>query len=199
MENKNSNKWLYLIIVILCILVLLLGGYIVYDKVLENTNENINSINQDNDNKYTNWMDYIMDTDISSIKLGFCVDAPSNEHGIPTKETIDITKNDLNKIFTEMKKGTISKNYYGGLGGPCMTSIDVNYTNNDKQYKLDLVLYKFIDPEFTDDQNILSYLEDASYTIKKYNDDIDLSVEPYMFEYTYNKDIIDAIIRQYTK
>lgn len=199
MENKNSNKWFYLIIVILCILVLLLGGYIVYDKVLENTNENINSINQDNDNKYTNWMDYIMDTDISSIKLGFCVDDPSNENGIPTKETIDITKNDLNKIFTEMKKGTISKNYYGGLGGPCMTSIDVNYTNNDKQYKLDLVLYKFIDPEFTDDQNILSYLEDASYTIKKYNEDIDLSVEPYMFEYTYNKDIIDAIISQYTK
>lgn len=228
MENQKNNKGVYVVIAILCVLVLLLGGYIVYDKVLENdteinennndmdqgndvsqdnnvTNQDNNNVNQDNDNNNTNhgndnkWMDYIIDTNISSIKLNYCVDDPSNDMGSPTKKTIDITKNDLNRIFTEMKKGTISKNYYGGLGGPCMTSIDVDYTTNNKQYELVLVLYKFVDPEFTKDQKVLSYLEDTNYTIKKYNDDIDLNTEPYMFEYTYNKDIIDTIIDEYTK
>ena len=80
-----------------------------------------------------------------------------------------------------------------------MGGIDVNYTVDNKQYKLDLVLYKFIDPEYTNDQKIISYLEDTNYTIKTYDDNLDLNTEPYMFEYTYNQDIIDTIVSAYTK
>ncbi len=218
MKNQKDNKVLYVVIVLLCVLVLLFGGYIIYDKVLINdteTNEKNNVTNQDNyeanqNNDNTNqdnikqgngnkWMDYILNTNISSIELSYCVDDPSNDIGIPTMKKISITKNDLNRVFAEMKKGTIAKNYYGGLGGPCMTSIDIDYTTNDEQYELDLVLYKFVDPEFTKDQKILSYLEDTNYTVKKYSDDINLEIESYMFEYEYNEDIINTIIDEHTK
>ena len=47
MENQNKNSELYVLIVILCILVLGLGGYIVYDKVInpQNTQKSKNDYN----------------------------------------------------------------------------------------------------------------------------------------------------------
>lgn len=213
MENHKNNKGLYVIIAVLCILVLLLLGYIIYDKVLKNdigvnnndTNKDNTNINQDdangtvNTSSYNNWIDYIMNTDINSIKLNYCVEDSLSDVGIPTKKTVDITKNDLNRIFVEMKRGTIYKNYYGGLGGPCMKSIDIDYATNNGQYELRLILYRLIDPSITKDQKIISYLENANYTIKKYNEDIDLNTEPYMFEYIYNEEIVDTIVDEYTK
>lgn len=221
MKNQKNNKILYGIIVILCCLVLVLVGYIVYDKVLEKgtvINENNNEIIQDNDSKqdnnvtnpdnsnnntnydnYNNWMDYIMSTDINSIKLEYCVEDSSNEDEIPLKKTLDISKKDLNRIFVEINKGKLVKNYYGGLGGPCMPSIDITYNTNKKQYNLDLFLYSFIDINDIKDQNILNHIQNSNYTIKKYSDDIDLETEAYMFEYVYNEDIINTIISENTK
>lgn len=206
MENKNNKKSLYVIIAILCVLVLLLGGFIIYDKVLKNNpkqNETNNNTNQDNtpteEESTNNWMDYILNNEINSIELTYCTDDPTNELGIPTKKSINITKNDLNKIFDEMKKGTIYKNYSVGLGGPCMGKINIDYTTNKKQYNLNLILYQLIDPDFTEDQKILSYLEDTNYTIKNYNNDININNEPYMFEYDYNIEIVNKLIEEYTK
>ena len=217
MKNKKSNTGLYVVIVILGILVLFLGGYIVYDKVFENdaqiNNNNNNesssnneildndtSVNQNQDtNNYTNWMDYIMSTNINSIKLGYCVSVISNGNEVPTLNEIDINRNDLNRIFSEMKKGSIAKNYNRGLGGPCMPSVKIGYTNSDQQYELSLIIYRIIDPEYTNDQKILSYLENTNYTINTYNDNIDLNTEPYMFDYTYNQEVIETIINEYTK
>lgn len=50
MENKNKNNRLYILVGILCILVLILGGYIVYDKVLTNHDGNITNNNQSTKN-----------------------------------------------------------------------------------------------------------------------------------------------------
>ncbi len=47
-EEKKNSKGLYAIIVILCLLVLGLGGYIVYDKILSNTNKDVNTNDKDN-------------------------------------------------------------------------------------------------------------------------------------------------------
>ncbi len=45
MENQSKNSGLYVLIVILCILVLGLGGYIVYDKIINNNTNNISNDN----------------------------------------------------------------------------------------------------------------------------------------------------------
>lgn len=55
MDNPKNNKGLYIVVGVLCVLVLLLGGYIVYDKVLSNSSNDgntstINDNNQSNGN-----------------------------------------------------------------------------------------------------------------------------------------------------
>ena len=71
---EKNNKRLYVIIAVLLVLVMVLGGYIVYDKVnnkdeLENKNQSIDNDKNDSkdDNKdintpvsYDNWMDYVI-------------------------------------------------------------------------------------------------------------------------------------------
>ena len=62
MENQSKNTGLYVVIGILCVLVLLLGGYIIYDKVLSNKCSSVNNNgsnvvennNQSNDNTISN-------------------------------------------------------------------------------------------------------------------------------------------------
>lgn len=204
---EKNNKGLYIVISILGVLVVLLSGYIIYDKVLSNNNSINDNMNTDKDkdekkekdeNNYTNWIDYVMGSDINSIELGYCVnDTENNNNGVPIKKNIQITKSELDKILGEVKKGTLTKNYYGGLGGPCLNGIDINYTVNSKEYKLNLLLYRIIDPVNTNDEKILSYLESSNYSIKKYSDEIDLDKEPYIFEYTYDENIIDTILNQH--
>ena len=77
MENQNKNVRLYALIAILCVLVLGLGGYIVYDKVVSNgpktsskpikTDNNIDN-NKKNDDKTNNNDTKIDDCSITSIK-----------------------------------------------------------------------------------------------------------------------------------
>lgn len=56
MESQSKNIGLYIVIGILCILVLLLGGYIVYDKVLsdKHSSENNNNSNVAENNNQSN-------------------------------------------------------------------------------------------------------------------------------------------------
>lgn len=201
------------IAVIICGLVLFLGGCAKKDNdsnddIINDSNkinDNINGDNNDNelndDSNYENankWMDYVMSANISSIKLKYCIYDESGENE-PEQDVIDITKNDLNRIFTEMKKGSISKSYYGGYGGPCTSSINIEYSTNDINTMLKLVYFKLLDFNSTKDNKVISYLESSSYLVKKYKDDIDLDNEPWTFEYTYNTDIIDTIYNEYTK
>ena len=50
-EEKKNNKGLYVIIAVLCLLVLGLGGYIIYDKSLSNIQKDTNTNNK-NHNVY---------------------------------------------------------------------------------------------------------------------------------------------------
>ena len=54
MENQKRNTGLYVIVSILCVLVLLLGGYIVYDKVLSNKETPTENNVTNNDNTTNN-------------------------------------------------------------------------------------------------------------------------------------------------
>ena len=114
MEEKKSNTSLYIIIVILCLLVLGLGGYIVYDKILDNkevdTKEN-NKEKSDNDN--TKKTDNTNDTSVLTGKIDINDYCPKT--GDCKKEIGDIKINgntlklsvDLNNINTENVSGFI--------------------------------------------------------------------------------------------
>lgn len=51
MEEKKSNTSLYIIIVVLCLLVLGLGGYIAYDKIISNKDTDTKETNNNSNNK----------------------------------------------------------------------------------------------------------------------------------------------------
>lgn len=76
MEVKKRNTGLYVVIVILCILILILGGYIVYDKLLSKPNQNINDTtnNQnstDNSKKIADTI--ISDSDVITEKVDYSI------------------------------------------------------------------------------------------------------------------------------
>ena len=191
---KDNNKILVVLVIILSVLVLVLGGYLFYDKVLSNNDVNGSDVNNDS---YDNWMDYIMNSNINSIQLSYCIDNNVDDEGLPIRNTINITKKDLNRIFNEMKKGTITKKYYGDFAGPCTKSIDVNYISNNTAYQLLIndgySIGTIVDPK------ILSHLENTNYSIENIGNETDLTKAPYTFEYDYNKAIINEIIDNYTK
>ena len=81
-------------------------------------------------------MSYIINSDINSIKLNYCTaegELNSSDYNV-AHHSIDITKEDLNRIFTEIKKLTVAKNYYGGLGGDCSENILINYETDEIVY-----------------------------------------------------------------
>ena len=201
-------KLIFVIVVIAFIFLIsgiFIGKYFFSDKnIIVNDNKNNESVNNTDDKENldnNDWMSYIINSNINSVKLNYCTDdgeLNSSDYNV-INHSIDITEEDLNRIFTEMKKGTVAKNYYGGLGGPCMWSVDINYTTAKNQYELSLFLNKFIKyDENNVDEAVLSYLENTNYTVKKWSEDIDLNTETYMFEYTYDETIIDTIISENT-
>jgi len=204
MEKKENM--LMVLVIILSIFVIFLSSYLIYDKVLNkdnnvdnNTNNNITQNNDENNNlqsQYQDWMEYIINSNINSIELSYC---KKNDNDLQVGDTINITNTDLNNIFDEMKKGTIYKHYYGAFGGPCMKTITINYTVNEKDHIIRIDDgYNMFSVSSTKDSNLLSYLENTQYTVKG-NTDSDLTNAPYTFEYAYDTSIIDKIIDNYTK
>lgn len=208
----KNNKGLYVIIAILLVLVMALVGYIVYDKVnnkdeLENKNQSIDNDKNDSkdDNKdintpvsYDNWMDYVISADINEIDVNYCVFM--KEENIWKRESVKITKDDLSKIFDEMKKSTLTKDYTGGYGGPCNESLDIKYCSENNDYTLSIMYYSFIDPmNKENDPNVLSYLKNSNYTVENYTDNMDPEKSQHVYEYNYDNKIVDDIINEYIK
>lgn len=160
MEKKNNKLVVFLLVVIICLVVG--GGFALYKVLSDTSNSNLGGSSNNNqhlsgDNKYDTWFEYLLDTEINSIEITSC-------NGIK-ETTTTITTSELKSIFNEMKKGTLVKDFDGGLGGVCMESININYTSNGTNYDLDLVNNEYIDLEYLKDATILSYLENSNYTI----------------------------------
>ena len=88
---KNNNKGLYIIVAILLILVMALGGYIVYDKV---NNKQDNSTTNDNDKTIS------VNDDVNvKITLGdYSINMSSPNNKLELKGTIDVSY-DSNKYY----------------------------------------------------------------------------------------------------
>ena len=154
-------------------MLLLLGSYVIYDKTL---NVDKKDVAEDNDvNQNDDWMDYILNSNIKNISIKSCS---------VSENILNINKEDLNKIFYELRKGKVVKHYYGGMGNIC-NSIIVNYST-DKDYTLELLVNRYVK---TDDKRVLSLLELEDYTVE-----VSISAPDYMFRYDWDDKIISNII-----
>lgn len=190
MESKKSNAGLYVLIGVLCVLVLLLGGYFVYDKVLNNKetpveNNNINDINNIEEEKLPEWAQYLLNQNISEIIVNNRkFESFDPEVGCP--ETEKITKEQLRSVLEVMVKSQLS-NYKNasGFGGPCMESIVIKY-NNNQEFKF--LLYKYI---VTEDNQIKSLLEKERYTINNSLKGDEIYDD--MFAYEWDSSFLDTL------
>lgn len=165
MENQKNNSGLIALVIVLFLLVLGLGGYIVYDKVLSNketpTNDITNDVTSENttvEEKLPEWAEYLLKQNITEIKV-YNRNLESFEAGKDCPEPETITKEQFSSIIKVMVKSNLT-NYKNasGFGGPCMKDLIVKY-NDDQEFKL--LLYKFI---ITKDNNITSSLAKEKYT-----------------------------------
>lgn len=194
MDNKKSG-----IIILVLLLILIIGGVGTYfilninmgKELIRDDKKEENTSNQSNNLEYIDWMDYILKSDIKSVKMNYCdyIDGELSE-----TKTIQINENDLKRIFEEIRKGTLVKNYGGGFGSPCNDGLVITYANNNNEYGLEIIMNHLVSNDIQD-KIILSLLEQSNYEVSK---DFEYDENDYTYVYSYDMDIINTIIDEYT-
>ena len=197
MENQKNNTGLIVLVIVLFLLVLGLGGYIVYDKVLSNketpVNEPTNNVPSNNDvveEQLPEWAEYLLKQNINSIVVNnrTCTMDDDGMHESSEQLTVD----QLRKVLVEVTKSKLTKyKDIGGFGGPCIRNIKVKY-NDTKEFEL--FLYKYIDIERTDSE-IISLLEKENYTNVESRTNTPVPENPQsMFEYDWDGAYLDTLL-----
>ncbi len=154
MENQNNNRGLKFLICFLCILVLTLGGYIIYDKTsnknLTNDTTNTTETNKVNDNQTSE------------------NDSFSNTYKIDTIKTIYDVINDndtklvkAQKIAKEVMNAVNNKDWY------YLAKIVGNDADNFIKYGINNYKVNINDYEESDDEYIFSETYESSKTTEE--------------------------------
>ncbi len=117
------------IIGILAVLVLALGGFIIYDKVIDKKDvKEPETTNTEVEEKLPEWVEYLLKQDITEItyESGIALDG----NGPLTCEAAKtMTKEQLKDVLVKMSEAPITKFDLEGIGGPCWGGIKVKYGN----------------------------------------------------------------------
>ena len=105
MKKEKNNSGLIALVIVLFLLVLGLGGYILYDKVLSNketpTNDVINNVPSDNnviEEKLPEWVEYLLKQDIKSISY----QSGRTNDNFECESPKSMTKEQLKKVIEEI-------------------------------------------------------------------------------------------------
>ena len=175
MEKKNTG--LVVLVIILSLLVLGLGGYIVYDKLLSENNEEIpkdennNKIVEDNvENEMqqntsfnSNWINYLLSTHILEAKISRLRSVDLGDD-YDLNKTVTISMNDLKNILTDLEDNKLIKTYSNGRGGPDKDHLTIKYEYNEKIYKFE-IFYGSISVTSLDEE-LKNILNDNNYEEK---------------------------------
>lgn len=169
MENQKNNNGLIALVIVLFLLVLGLGGYIVYDKVLSNNetpvNETTNNVPSNDDiveEQLPEWVEYLLNqniTDITYQKGQLEYDETTGKNSCTPEKKM--TKEQLKDILIKMTEADLKKyEDSGGRGGPCWIGIVVKYNNTKFEiYRNDAI---FIEDN---EEYIMSLFEKEKYTL----------------------------------
>ena len=144
MENRNMG--LKVLVVILCVLVLGLGGYLLYDKVLSddrnanNENENVNNNKIDNtedinEEKNLSWINYLLSLHILEAKVTR-VRSKDLGDSIDLNNTVTLSMDNLKEALSKLENNKLLKIWSEGKGGPDRDLLTISYENNDQKYEL---------------------------------------------------------------
>lgn len=144
MERENRN--LKILVIILCVLVLALGGYFFYDKVLSddrnvnNENENFNNNKIDNtedinEEKNLSWINYLLSLHILEAKVTR-VRSKDLGDSIDLNNTVTLSMDNLKEALSKLENNKLLKIWSEGKGGPDRDLLTISYENNDQKYEL---------------------------------------------------------------
>ena len=148
MENQRNNKGvialLIVIIVMLATLCILFATGTISFNSGDVNNENITSdetTNENNDsnsqkNNYDAWMNYILEQNITSVKISSTIVAESpNDY---YQDERNLTTTQLKEIFNKLMNYKLVKYYHQGLGSGAGDSITISYSKNGDNYSVDI-------------------------------------------------------------
>lgn len=195
MENQNKNRNLYILVAILCVLILVLGGYIIYDKVLSNPNENkttnANQSTESNDanNQTPENNTNVVDCSISSIKgLNLVLKNTKNNNGRITSDVYI-----KNKFSSNIS-------YYNSLYNECESiiaeEIDNNYFlikfGNDEAMFTDFYLFNKNGKYITDFKDWRKKYNNFDYSLLVGRNDNGGLLIDYLSDYGFEASLPDA-------
>ena len=182
-------------------MVIVLSGYIVYDKLLDN-NETMENRNQEENNKDTenniSWLDYLLEQEFVSASLSVC---KIDDKDVYNKDTDfqpnpgarrDITQEELKTILNTIYESETGTHPYGeiiksyGYAAPaCEDKLGYKYIHNGKEYSFKLAAETII---ITEDQDFIEILnkhmdEYSNYALNKNNTKYNNLVKDMMKDY----------------
>ena len=195
MENQKNNKGIIIllssiIIILLALCVLFATGTISFKSAEANSNDsnenNIIENTNNNDESYSSWVDYLVSCHILDAKI---TRMRSKDLGDSEdfNETVTITMNDVNELFSKFKNSKISKTWSQGRGGPDRDHLTIAYEKDDNKYEFEIyygtIVVDKIDNDFKnvldnskyDEKNIEYKNTEGSfyfYSIEDYNEAI---------------------------
>lgn len=190
MERENRN--LKVLVIILCILVLGLGGYLLYDKVLSDDS----NANNENENEIS-WIDYLLEQKFVSASLNVCsidgnyVYDKDIENQPNPGASRNITQEELRTLLNTIYSSERDNSYgeivkgYDYAAPACREEILYNYIHENKEYEFILANASII---VTEDNDFLKILENnvnsyPSYALNQNNSNYFNLVENMMKEY----------------
>ncbi len=185
-KNLNSNNGLKVWLIIFIVLTLILGGYIVYDKVLKKEKTDVpikEETKQEEKDTLPEWATYVLNQNITSITYK---DGTLDENEECTKPKT-LTKTQLKSIFEKMTKANLKKYDLGGAGGPCDHELIIKYGNKE----LSISSARWISISPSNDNEVIKLLEKEQYTyIQPTNDDVWM-----VFEYEWDTSYINTLVK----
>ena len=186
MEQSN-NKTITTLLIVFIVLTLLLGGYIIYDKVLKKdvpvseTEKEKEKVQETS--TLPEWANYILKQDITEIYYGY----PKIVGETFECTTKTITKEQLKDILEKMTANKLRKYDMGGGGSDCNDEgITIKY--GDKKFVIWKGRWIFLDTG--NDPEVISLLEKANYVKEE-----PTNPEPaIVFEYIWDENYINTLL-----
>lgn len=159
-----------LVVVLVIVLLAVVGFEVIYfakpfDKKNNRENNSQEVLTPQEDNNYANWMNYLLEQNITNITLERTTEDGSNN------KSVDLTTDDLNAIFIKMGEYKLVKNYVEGIGFTGSDKLTITYTKNDSDFNItinDGVI--MANNETTNDSELLQEFEKSEYVIE--NEDL---------------------------
>lgn len=146
MEEKN-NIWGYILVAVVTIIIGVAIGFGVSYLIKEDkepdvsvqddnnwaeNDENEDNVEENEEKVYSDWTAYLLDQEIKEMYIAIWGE---DENQQPYSRNINITKEELSNIFTEMKKGDLTKHYISG-GGDTTPDLVIKYNSDGQSYEL---------------------------------------------------------------